>query len=370
MVRKRLLLVDDEPVNLELLEAYLEPLDCELLRANGGAEACARFDADAPDLVLLDVMMPDVDGFEVLRHIRRSQVSAYVPVVLITAAPERDLRLRGIELGASEFLEKPIDRAILIARLRTLMRLKEASDGLAARNAELVSLRERTAELMSFVVHDMKTPMAVIATNVAFAREQAGGAGASEVTEALDDAEAACKRLGDMVGDLLVIARLENAALPLALERLDVARAATQASHARARDAQSRPVDVVVDVPPGVEIQVDPSLVQRLLENLLDNALRYTPARGRIAVEARVAGDSVSLVVSNTGAAIPAEERTRMFDKFARAEGRTRAARGNVGLGLYFCKLVAQAHGGDIVVESSEAWPTSFVVRFPGAARR
>jgi two-component system sensor histidine kinase/response regulator len=365
MKGKRVLLVDDEAVNLDLLEAYLEPLGCEVLRANGGAEARARFDADAPDLVLLDVMMPDVDGFEVLRHVRRAQKGPYVPVVLVTAAPERDLRLRGIELGASEFLEKPIDRAILLARVRTLIQLKEATDALASRNAELVSLREKTAELMSFVVHDMKTPMAVIATNVSFAREQSADA---TVVEALEDAEQACKRLGDMVGDLLVIARLESAALPLSVERLDVGRAAEQASRARVRDAQSKSIAVVVDIAPGVEIDVDASLVQRVLENLFDNALRYTPARGRIAVEARSSPEHVSIVVSNTGPAIPADERTRLFDKFARAEGRTRAARGNVGLGLYFCKLVALAHGGDIAVESSEAWPTSFVVRFPRPA--
>jgi signal transduction histidine kinase len=365
MKGKRILLVDDEPVNLDLLEAYLEPVGAQILRAGGGREARACFDEHAPDLVLLDVMMPDVDGFEVLRHIREGRADPHLPVVLVTAAPERDLRLRGIELGATEFLEKPIDRPVLVARVRTLLRLSEATAALRARNVELLELREKTAELMSFVVHDLKTPMAVVATNVAFAREATADEG---VREALEDAEAACRRLVEMVGDLLVIARLESAVLPLRVDDVDIARAAGQASDARKRDAQAKSITISVDVVAGAKAAVDASLFQRVLENLLDNALRHTPSRGRIALTASAGGGAISIVVSNTGAAIPPDDRARLFDKFARGEGGVRSARGNVGLGLYFCKLVAQAHGGGISAESSDAWPASFVVTLPQAA--
>ena len=122
-MKQRILLVDDEPANLLLMDAILTPLGAELIRATNGFEALDRLERQRVDLVLLDVMMPKMDGIETLQRIRARQDWGWFPIVLVTAAHDREARLRGFEAGADEFLEKPVDRALLMARVKTLLRL-------------------------------------------------------------------------------------------------------------------------------------------------------------------------------------------------------------------------------------------------------
>src|SRR5881396_3844924 len=168
-MRRRILLVDDQLANLKILEASLARLGHELIRAADGQSAIALFEASAPDLVLLDFVMPGVDGLDVLAHIRASKERAHTPVVLITAHSNRDHRLRGLEAGADDFLEKPIDRAILVARVNMLLALKDSRDALQTsrdelqrRHSALEDAQREQRELMEFIVHDLKNPLHVV----------------------------------------------------------------------------------------------------------------------------------------------------------------------------------------------------------------
>src|SRR5262249_46810825 len=153
-------------------------------RARGGREALELFDQEGADLVLLDVLMPGLDGLDVLTHIRARSDRPYVPVVLVTAHSERQHRLRGLEAGADDFLEKPVDQSILVARVRTLLRLKVALDELRTRNAELEQLQREQRELTQFIVHDLKNPITVMYANLQFLQQCFGSAG-DDIAEAV-----------------------------------------------------------------------------------------------------------------------------------------------------------------------------------------
>ncbi|MBV9949087.1 MAG: response regulator, partial [Myxococcales bacterium] len=179
---KRLLLVDDESSNVLLLERLLAPLGHELVRADDGRTAVRAFLECKPDLVLLDLNMPGMDGLDVLARIRAEQGTDHVPVIVLTAHSEREYRLRGLEAGADDFLEKPADGPVLRLRVATLLQLKESRDALkrlneelAARNASLEMLQREQRELTAFVVHDLKNPLAAIWADLEFARERAAG---------------------------------------------------------------------------------------------------------------------------------------------------------------------------------------------------
>jgi DNA-binding response OmpR family regulator len=165
--RKRILLVDDEVQNLELLEACLEPLGHETVRAQAGTEAIAFLDRVSFDLVLLDVMMPGATGFEVLRRFREKRTERCVPVVILTALVDRASRLRGLELGANDFLAKPLDRAELMTRVRSLLALQDATDTLLERSAELGRMKTRQHDREARIVRELSAPLDTAFANLA-----------------------------------------------------------------------------------------------------------------------------------------------------------------------------------------------------------
>jgi signal transduction histidine kinase len=367
---KDLLLVDDQPQNLALLEALLRPLGHRLYGAANGEAAVELIDQQSFDLVLCDLVMPKMDGLAVLAHLRRRERGTHIPVILITGHSERDYRVRGLEAGADEFLEKPVDRPVLLARVRTLLQLKESRDEirrsrdeLAQRNAMLELSQRKQRELTQFIVHDLKNPLAVVAANLHWARENLPGRGRTELGDALAEADQAAGRMRTMIEDLLSIERAADVDIPVRRELLSVDDLFVPMIERYQRKARDKGVSLIAPTETGCTVYADAALLQRVLENILDNALRYTPPKGRIALSALSRG-VVEIVVSNTGPAISPAEREQIFEKFVRGADQAPDS-GNSGLGLYFCKRVIEAQGGTISVIEMPEWPTAFIIELP-----
>jgi len=367
----RLLLVDDEPLNLLALEAFLEPLGHEITKASGGREALLAFDRVPPDLVMLDLMMPEFDGIDVLRSVRAHPTRGDTPVILLTAHTDREHRLKGIEAGADEFLEKPIDCSLLLARTRTLLHLKESRDALAQsrdelreQNAQLERAQREQQELTEFIVHDLKGPLTGIVANTEWVYEQLRATDSS-MLRALEDVLASSSRLRLMINDLIAVSQLERGTFPI--QRRTVIVGAMLKTVTRDFERVAAQKDISIEGPPELSdaCQVDPGLMQRVLENILDNSLRYTPRAGRVAVRAAL-GDDLEIAVANSGPPIPEPERERIFEKFRRGSSAASTA-GNAGLGLYFCRRAVEAHGGQIDVVETDDYPTCFRIRLPAA---
>jgi len=356
-----LLLADDDPQNLELLEAILAPLGHKLLRAQSGRETLDILATERVDLLLLDLMMPVISGFDVLNQLRVMPTYRQIPVILITAAGDREHRLKGLQLGATEFLEKPVDQPILLARIRSLLQLQYVSDELIRRNEKLELMQQNQEELMHFIAHDLRNPLAVIRANLGYLRT-ATTAKPADRLEAIEDSERAVRRADGMIADLLAVARAEQVTLDLDMRPLGLSLLAHQVYGSYAAEAHWKSIELEVDIDSGIQLFADAELLRRVFENILGNALRHTPKGGRIRAEASF-GEVVEIRLVNSGPPIPAEERERVFEKFWRAKGSTKG--GMVGLGLYFCRVVVEAHGGKIAVEQADAWPTVFVITLP-----
>lgn len=366
--KKRILLVDDNARNLTLLELRLQSLGHELIFADGGAAAIALYDERQPDLVLLDLMMPDIDGLAVLKHIRERD--AHVPVILVTAHSERTFRLQGLQAGADEFLEKPIDAPILLARVNTLLKLKASRDelgasrdALAARNRDLERLQREQRELMQFVVHDLKNQLFVVLGNLDWARHNVRSAPPDEMAGVLEEGAVGALRLRAMVEDLLVISNLEDASFRVRPERVPVTEIMRDVLATYERKASQKRVSLNAPASTGYQLWGDPALLRRVIENILDNSLRHAPSAGHVSIQTRL-GQLLEISISNDGPPVPPEDRERIFEKFARGSGQAPTV-GNAGLGLYFCKRAVEAHGGHIRVLETSEWPTSFVIELP-----
>jgi signal transduction histidine kinase len=368
MPKKRLLLVDDNPRNLTLLELRLQSLGHDLIFADGGAVAIELYDKQKPDLVLLDLMMPDLDGLAVLKHIREHD--AHVPVILVTAHSERSFRLQGLQAGADEFLEKPVDAPILLARVNTLLKLKESRDelaasrdALAARNRDLERLQREQRELIQFVVHDLKNQLFVVLGNLDWARHNVRSSTPHELAGVLEEGAIGAMRLRTMVEDLLVVSNLEDASFRVRPELVPVSEIVRDVLAAYERKAFQKRVSLDATSSTGYQLWGDPALLRRVIENILDNSLRHAPSAGHVSIQTRL-GRLLEISISNDGPPVPPEDRERIFEKFARGSGQETTV-GNAGLGLYFCKRAVEAHGGQIRVLETSEWPTSFVIELP-----
>jgi two-component system sensor histidine kinase/response regulator len=367
----RVLIVDDEPRNLALLEAVLAPLGIETRRAANGREAVALFRdlhaLDEVDLVLLDVMMPELDGFGALAEMRNCTSSGErIPIVLVTALAAREDRMRGLEAGADDFLSKPLDPHEVRCRVRTFVALREAQRTLRQRAEELERVQQARADLSRLIVHDLKNPLAALQGNLQWVRSRAAKGNDAMMLEAIDDSTSSTTRLLTMIGTLIDVDRVENSQLRLDRKPTRVCDLLEAVARRHARDAELRGVTIHVTGDAELRASIDCGVLERAIENLVENAARFAGTPGKIELSVSREGAACVIGVANTGVAIPEATRARMFEKYATTEKNGH----HQGLGLYFCRLASEAHGGRIAVTSDATWPTRFRITIPDQAVR
>jgi two-component system, sensor histidine kinase and response regulator len=355
----RILIVDDEQVNRRLLRAMLEDESTSILEASTGTEALEVAERSAPDLVLLDVMMPRMGGFETTRRLKQTCGDLFLPVVLVTALTDADSRQRGLEAGADDFITKPIDRAQLLPRVRNLLGLRDRELRLRARNLDLLELIRFRDEMSSLLIHDLKNPITVVQmclAHLAVNQEQS-----SEGLDALSDARTASERILRIVENMLDLIRLESRRLVLHRSAACPADLLASVAEARGPLVRNRTVTVELQADRDLQVSADVDLLTRVIENVVDNSLRHVPVGGHIVMKAEARGDVATITIGNDGPPVPTSLRETIFEKYARGEG---AGRTNLGLGLYFCRLAVEAHGGRIWV-SDQPLPAVFGLELP-----
>jgi two-component system, sensor histidine kinase and response regulator len=369
-----ILVADDIQANVELLFDQLSTLGYRVTSATDGPtalEACYR---ERPDLCILDVAMPAGDlgvddrgtGFEVCRRIKRDPRTARIPVIFVTALNDTGDRVKAIEAGGDDFLTKPHNRLVLGARVRSLLRLKAVTDALEDSYRKLRELEKLREDLMKMLVHDLKTPL----TSVVAVLEMVGDGDAGPVTEQqrtlLTDAEAKAQDLLSLIDDLLEVARLEETDLELELDALAPAGFLDSLiSEWAVRLRQEKTVvEVTVesDVP---TIQADIHVMKRVFGNLIQNALTHSTHPIRLDLRARAETDGVLFSVADNGPGIPEEYQEVIFHKFRQVKTLHIPRARSSGLGLAFCKLAVEAHGGRIWVKSKPGEGSVFFVSLP-----
>ena len=362
----RVLVVDDLPANVRLLAGILKVAGYEIATAGSGREALDTIGQAAPDVVLLDVMMPDMDGFEVCRRIRGNPDTAVLPVVMVTALQGTEDRVQALEAGADDFLTKPVEEVEVLARVKSLVRAKRQRDALEHAYADLQRAESLRDSLSAMLVHDLRTPLTAIIGPLEMLLDDTSAPFDDIQRELLTMCQRNAHRLLGMVNDLLDIGKMESG--EIILERTDVTPGALveEAVRQTAPLAGEKGLEVAHDVAPGLpRLHADEDLLRRVLVNLLGNAIKFTPEGGRVAVSARDAPGALVFSVRDTGEGIPREAFGRIFEKFGQVESRSAGRRMSTGLGLTFCKMAVEAHGGRIGVESEPGKGSVFSFTIP-----
>ncbi|HVX94389.1 MAG TPA: hybrid sensor histidine kinase/response regulator [Polyangia bacterium] len=380
-----ILVVDDNLQNREVAEGHLVGAGYQAVQAESGEAALALLQPGArrPDLVLLDVLMPGLDGFETCRRIRALPGGSRIPVLFLTALGDLGTHKAALDSGADDFLTKPINRTELLIRVRSLLRIKALSDE-QARNLEVISsqrdaliaAQREKEELTALIIHDLKNPLSSILSNVQYAlgQESLG----TDERDSLRDVLRASQSMVRMVMNLLDVSRSEDGALVPHMSEFELPGLLREVTSEMERRIEDKDQRLELLVAPDVRVMTaDRDLVRRIVENLVDNAYKYGSRRATIRIEAALVPNAgaptvVELRVRDEGEPIPAAFRQKIFEKYARVEGRpAHEVRSSHGLGLVFCRRAVEIHGGQIWVEENVSRGNCFCVRLalrPGAS--
>ena len=369
-----ILVADDVAANVELLFDQLHILGYRTTAAYDGPSALAAAFEHRPDLCILDVSMPAGDlgvderstGFEVCRRIKRDPRTARIPVIFVTALNDTTDRVKAIEAGGDDFLTKPHNRLVLGARVRSLLRLKAATDALEQSFRKLRELEKVRDDLMKMIVHDLKTPLTSVLGTLEMLGEGDFGPVSETQRRAIRDCEGKADELLALINDLLEIARLEEASLPLDLTPVAPRALVDEMMHEWAmrfeQEGARVTVEVAADAP---RIEADAQLLKRVLANLLQNALTHSGHAVELRIGVRREETGALFTVADNGPGIPPEYHELIFRKFEKAKNPNTPRVRSSGLGLAFCRLVAEAHGGKIWVASSEGHGSAFHLLLP-----
>jgi two-component system sensor histidine kinase/response regulator len=360
----KLLIVDDEPKSLYMMEMLLFPEQHEIFFADCGNAALQKVTETDPDLLLLDVMMPDMTGYEVTKRLKADPDRRHIPIILVTALDRQEDLLRGLDAGCDDFLTKPVQGPELRARVRTALRIKKQFDELQ----ELLQIREQMADM---IVHDMKSPVTALLLYADILDRI--DALPEKHADLLGKMEYQVHRLNAYLGDLLMLVKMGSGSLQIAPAMISLNNLCRQIfqHHRDVVESQGNQLRLIL---PDEEIilSLDEKLVERALDNLISNALRFSPDNGTITIKLSpscklvepVVAEGVHIQIADEGAGIPIQDRERIFEKNVMLDA-DNSPFPNLGLGLTLCKMVVDAHKGRIFVTSNEPTGSIFNIVFP-----
>ena len=330
----------------------------EVLEAANALEAIELVGTRDVEVVVIDVMMPGMTGIEAL-PLLKAKARGPLPVLLLTALDDQENRNRGLEAGADDYLTKPVDRRELALRVQHFVRLRRQEQLIRTQLAALTDLQALKDDLTALLVHDLRNPLTAVKSAFHLLEENV----VAEDRSIFNLGKNALDRVLEGVSDLLKVRMLEQGQLTLERVPTVVSELASGVVETLRTAALDGKIEVLQTGSGDTSLEVDAKLLRRALENLLINAFRHT----RHAVELSVTGEAkgVTLVVGDRGPGVPDFLKCELFDMFGSLALQKAGGRRGHGLGLYLVKLVAQAHGGSVVVRDRAGGGAEFVVTLP-----
>ena len=349
------LVVDDNAENRALAKATLEDEGFLVELAAGGEEALANFARTRADCVLLDIRMPGMDGTEVCRRLRQLPGGEDVPILFVTAQRDVDTFDRARDAGGDDFMTKPYRPSELLARVSAAIKLRRLSIErtehvglIRTQRDDMMRLQLQKDQLVAFLVHDLKNPVNAIELH---GQRIIRDPDASErARDAAEKIRSETQSLLRMIMNLLDLSKADEGRLQPAKQVISLDELFEEATAAMRPRAQAAQITLEARGD-NLAVLADPDLALRIVENLIDNAIRHAPENTAVRVTAALAGDEIEIRIADAGAGIPEALREKVFDRFVQAG--TESSRTGRGLGLAFCKLAVEAHGGRIWIEDA-----------------
>ncbi|GAK59484.1 response regulator receiver sensor signal transduction histidine kinase [Candidatus Vecturithrix granuli] len=367
---ERILVIDDNPKNLDMLAELLDEQNFIVLFALDGLSGIQRAECGKPDLILLDIMMPDIDGFETCRRLKMSAATRDIPVIFMTALSDTADKIKGFTLGAVDYITKPIQPAEVVARIRTHLQLQRLQQDLYIKNSELQAALQREKEFnalksrfISIASHEFRTPLTTIQMTADALKRYGERMAEEKKSECFDRIKSAVKRMTDLLNDVLMLSRAEAEIHEFHPVLTDMKMLAEQVLYEfRSMSAESHHINVSISGQ-DFEIVADPKLLRYILSNLLSNAIKYSPPHSQIHVDLTRTNKEMIFRIQDQGIGISEQDQSHLFHAFHR--GGNVGEISGTGLGLAIVKQFVDLHQGAITVESTLNQGTTFTIVFP-----
>lgn len=364
-----IMIVDDTAENLQLLVGMLKDHGYKVRPVSSGTLALEAIRRQAPDLVLLDITMPELNGYDVCQRLKSEESTASIPIIFLSALNETDDKIRAFQIGGVDYITKPFQIEEVLARVECQLKLRSLQRNVEQRNHELAETNRRLHEaeelrdrLIHMVVHDMRSPLTVQMGFLEFLMTQASPRLGEEEHSWAAAAYETSLKLINMVNHLLDISRMESGKMPINRKPVNLSQVAQDVldfyhSLIGGRTAEIKPASAVM-------VDCDAALIRRVMENLVGNALKFTANNGHITLSITENSGTLRFAVTDNGTGIAPEFHETIFLKFGQVDSHQQQ-KNSSGLGLAFCKMAIEAHGGKIGVESEIGKGSTFWFTLP-----
>ncbi|MEP7286832.1 MAG: hybrid sensor histidine kinase/response regulator [Chloroflexota bacterium] len=352
-----ILVVDDVPANLELLTGMLKKQGYRARPALSGAIALKSARAAPPDLILLDISMPDLDGYQVCEQLKADELTHEIPVIFLSAFNETTDKVRAFEVGGVDYITKPFQFEEVMARVECHLTLQR-------QRREIQELSAFKDEMMRTVSHDLKNPLYQVMGLAEMLELDIETLTIEEILDYSKDFLKAGQKMFRLISDLLDISVVEGR-MTLNLVPCQLADFLSEHLHDHQLMAQNKHLQLHLEAVNNFTLLIDKDRMGRVIDNLLSNAIKYTPEGGQVVVTVQASPDRVLIKISDNGLGIPTDAISHVFDKFYRVHRKEHMTAEGTGLGLSIVKTIVEQHGGRIWVESELGVGSAFNVLLP-----
>lgn len=352
-----ILIVDDQEENLRMVGSVLSMMRYNILLAKNAEQAFLRLTESLPDLILLDVMMPDIDGLAVCRQIKEDERWADIPVIFLSADDDKNVIVQALETGGVDYVTKPFNRAELVSRVRTQLALKQARDRLHA-------LAEDKDEILGILAHDLKNSLAGMKLSAGLLQTRSGEL-PPRCVPLVENIMNATERMLSFMHEFLANQRAEQ--LHIKHVRVNLVDIVVRVVKSQMTAAQVKGIALTTQLPKStVLVEADPEGVTQALENLVSNAIKFSAEGGE--VEVTVEEPSAGMVrcrVRDTGPGFTAEDRPKLFKRYGRLSAQPTGGESSTGLGLSIVKRLVDAMRGSISLAEDTKVGAEFIITLP-----
>ena len=365
------LIVDDTRENLQVLGNILREQKYKIALANNGKEALEIVKKKLPDLILLDIMMPEIDGFEVCRRLKSDNDTKEVPVIFLTAKTETEDIVKGFQIGGVDYITKPFNHEELLIRVKTHIDLKKSKDVIVKQNGELKKLNQEKNNFLSIAAHDLKNPITAIKGFSKIIEDENVSLEKEEIIDFSKEIRVTSENMFQIVVDLLDINAIEEGKINLTNDNFNIdefvkLKLDTYELRAKEKEIKMNFKDSLDEF----IVFADNNKVGQVLENLISNALKFSPFNKNIFIKTeKVTNEKnkpfIRISVKDEGPGISEEDKKKLFGKFAKLSARPTNDESSTGLGLSIVKKLVEAMGGRIWCESELGNGAAFLFELP-----